>query len=699
MQNYDMKRLFEPKSICIVGANEKKGYAGRLIRNLQINEYQGNIYPVNPNHSEVLGLKCYPSVSAVGEKIDLAVVVVKARFVLETLKECGECGVGGVLIITAGFREVDPVLGGEQEAEMKRIADQYGMPMIGPNCIGFASIFHSMWSCSISGLPKNPLPKGSAALISQSGAAGFGPILNIARDHQVGLKYMVSTGNEAVLNMCDYLEYFLADPEIRSVSMLIEGLKDTKRFIRLAEKAKKAGKTIIVIKSGESEVGQRAAKSHTASMTGDIALFNAMCRQYGIIKADDYEELVELARMAQNPNALKGRKICVVSHSGGIGGCTGDRLGKQGFDVPVFTEATRNHIDEYLKGFGSPSNPLDLTGQMRSPNLPDILLTVEKNEEIDAFVIASHGSDERFDNVISAIRQVRHPVYFCWTGSMFQEEGIRKLTALDIPFTLSIDKMAIMLNKLVQAFESQKDAAGTAEEEQGECAAVALPVSEGIISELEAKKILSSAGISVPERWELQSEADVVKAAAELKGRKAVMKIVSGTITHKTDVGGVLLGLRTEEELKEGFRKLQELQKNLPGIESFMLEEMCGEGLDLVLGIREDESFGSVLMLGLGGIYTELFRMISLRLIPARREDIEHAIDEIPGLSKLLSGFRGHIGYDRKALVDAVYGIAEVVQKSEGRISLVEINPLRILTPGQGVVALDCVMELKGGLE
>ncbi len=691
-KTYSLERLLCPRSIAVIGANEKTSYAGKTLRNLIGNEFPGSIYPVNPTHSEVFGMKCYPSVTAIGEKVDLAIIIVKAHLVVDTIRECIDCGVGGILVITAGFRELDPVHGAEREAEIRALAEQSGVPVVGPNCIGFANIYNDMWACGISELPKHPLPKGNAAIISQSGAAGFGPLLSIARDRKIGLKYIISTGNESVLNICDYLEYCLDDPDIRAVSMLIEGLKDTERFMELARKARRLGKTLVVIKSGESEVGQRAAKSHTASMTGNMALFNAMTKQFGIIKADDYEELVVLAGMAQQENALKTRRVCVVSHSGGVSGCTGNQLGKRGFEVPVFSQETREHIDTYLKGFGSPNNPLDLTGQMRSPNLPDILLTAEKNEGVGAFVISSHGSGERFENILNAIRQVRVPVYFCWTGSMNSTESIGKLLDLNVPLSFSIQKMAVMLDKMVTSFESR----ASVEETGAVQTAAVLPDRCGMLNEPDAKQILENAGVAVPRRWMIDRREELPGIWGQVpEGKKCVLKIVSKTIIHKTDIGGVKLKIGSLEELEKAYDELAALREQNNEISGFVLEEMCEDGLDLVAGIRRDEQFGPVLMLGIGGIYTELFKLISIRILPMGRNEIESMIDEVPGLKSLLSGYRGHCGYDREALVSAVVALSDLVASAKDRVTLLEINPLRVLDKGKGVCALDCVAELK----
>ncbi len=691
MNTYSLDRLLHPKTIALVGANEKNAYAGKILRNLINLDYAGRIYPVNPNYQTVFGLPCYPNLQAIPDTIDLAIIVIKANLVVDTARQCGELGVGGLLIITAGFRELDPVEGAARERQLLEIAQQYGMPMIGPNCIGFANVYDNLWPCGISDLPKRPLPCGNTAIISQSGAAGFGPLLSVARDRKIGVKYIITSGNESVLNMCDYLEYCLADPDIRSVALLIEGFRDSRRFIEMAKLAKSLGKALIVLKSGESEVGQRAAKSHTASMTGNMAVFNAMARQYGVIKAEDYDELIELARMTQHENSLRSKRVCVVSHSGGISGFTGDQLGKHGFDVPVFSEETRSHIDRYLKGFGSPNNPLDLTGQMRSENITDILLTAEKNEDIHAFVISSHGGGASFENVLNAIRAVKLPVYFNWTGSMYDSEGINKLLEMDIPVSFSIEKTARMLSKLVEANNAPLPG------EEAACVPAAeLPEKTGFLSEPEAKALLAQIGVPVPRSWPVDDEASLLAAWDEFpEGGKGVLKIVSDTILHKTDLGGVVLGIDSLEALRAAYARLEELRKSNDEISGFVLEEMCGDGLDMIVGIRQDEQYGPTLVLGLGGIYTELFKMISIRLVPVDRHSVEAAIDEIPGLPKLLAGYRGHGGYDREALVDAIGRLSDLVAASKGAVSLLEINPMRVMDRGQGVRALDCVMEIK----
>jgi acetyltransferase len=294
-----IKKLLNPKSVAVIGANDKNSYAGRFIRNVQNNGYKGILYGINPKRDKVLGIQCYGSIKDVPGKIDLAVVIINARYVEDVVKECVDADVGSILIITAGFSEVDNTLGKEKERNIKKIASEKGIRVLGPNCIGFANVLNNFWGCTISTLGIDPLNSGNAALVSQSGAAGFGSLLTSAKDRNIGFKYIVTTGNEADLGVIEMVDIMLDDEDIKSIAMLIEGIKDIDYFIKMIKKAKKKDKSLSVLKIGESEVGSRAAASHTASMTGDIEVFNSLIRQYGILKADDYNELVELVKMTQ----------------------------------------------------------------------------------------------------------------------------------------------------------------------------------------------------------------------------------------------------------------------------------------------------------------------------------------------------------------------------------------------------------------
>lgn len=688
MNTDSIRRLLNPCSVAIIGANDKGGYGGRTMRNAMSRTYAGKLYPVNPSRDEVLGLRCYPNISAIGEPVDLAIVIVKAPLVVQTVRECAKCGVGGVLIITAGFRESDKVNGPVWEAQLKEIAAVSGMRIVGPNCLGLANTELDLWSCALSTLPQVPIASGRSALISQSGATGFGPLLCTAMDRNVGCKYIITTGNEADLTMCDYIEYMLLDGDIDSIGVLIEGLKETERFKELARRAWKLGKTIVALKMGESDVGSRAAASHTASLTGSMEVFNALAKQCGVIKAQDYDELIELMKLGAMPKKLRGNRMAAFAGSGGISGFLGDLLAKNGFEIPVVTQQTQDEINVYLKGFGSPRNPMDLTMHMRQPYLTDILQSIEKHNEIDGYAIATNGSAEAMTNVVRAGESLDKPVYFIWMGNLDDHAGLDVIRAAGWPISFSIRTFTSCLKKL---YERHCD---------GEAAADGPALGDGyapgFLNEAEAKELVSVHGVPIPEHVLAEPGAGVERLLDFGSGRRYVGKVVSRNILHKSDIGGVIVGVGTPEEAREACVKLRAAgERSGETLEGVMFEEMAPDGLDVVVGIRRDDAFGPVLMVGLGGIYTELFKMVSIRTLPVSAGEIDRMLDEIPGLGKMLAGYRGQPAMDRRALVEAIKTVSDLASANARRVKLLEINPLRVFEDGKGVCALDCVIELE----
>ena len=687
-----LEQMLNPRSIAIIGASDKPGYGSRFYNNIMKNHYSGEVFLINPRREELFGTKCYPSILAVEGHVDLAVIIIKAQFVEQAVRECAEKGVGSVLIITAGFGEADPVEGKAAEKRMAQIAKESGMRIIGPNCIGLANVKDSVWACSMSTLKEDPLPKGHTAIVSQSGATGFGPLLTTACDHALGMKYIVTTGNEMDVDLCEMVDFMLDDEEIRSVAAYIEGIKNGDRLIKIAKKAKSLGKTIILQKIGESAVGSRAAASHTASLTGDMTVFNAVVKQYGMLKASDYDELVEMLNITQMKTKLKGKRLAVLSHSGGVSGFLGDQMGKHGFEIPILKKETQEKIDEFLKGFGSAKNPLDLSSHIRKPQIVDIVSAVEENEDVDGYVFATHGDVIAIENVVRAARSVKDkPVYFVWTGSVY-DEGLAYLKQQEFPISFSIVKFGNILSKVYEANNTCVN-----EITLPKTVAFETGAASGYVNEAEAKQALVSAGVPVPVHYEITDSAQLQEILSGIDiNKKYVMKIISDTIIHKSDIGGVLLNIQGKEEILAAYEKLNAIrQARQDEIRGILIEEMCMDGLDLVLGIRSDGQFGQVIMLGLGGIYTELFKLVSCRVLPVNKADILSMIKEIGGLNKLMAGYRGAAGYDTEAFVDTVERVSAFAYENRDKLDLVEINPIRVMPGKGGVYALDCVIKAK----
>lgn len=696
-----LTRMLQPKSVAVIGASEKANYGGRLMGNLIKQGYAGAIYPVNPGSSDIFGYRCYGSLTDIQEEIDLAVVIVKAELTEAMLRQCEEKRVGSVLIISAGFREQGTPEGAARELMLREWSERTGIPVCGPNCLGIGSSASRLWAASASSIGEDLLPSsGSVALLSHSGATAFGPLLNRGKDYGVSYRYIVSTGNETCVSMIGFADWMLDDPEVRVIGLFIEGIHDGPAFGRLADKALQLGKPIVALKIGESEVGRKAAASHTASLTGDRQVFEAFCRQKGVLLAKDYDEFLNLARCFDSGRELAGNRLAVLSHSGGIGGFVGDKLGSAGMEVPPLSQACRDRIDALLTGFGTSGNPLDLSGAMQSEHLVRIMDILESEEQLDGYVFATHGKPPFLERLGLIYGKLKKPLYLVWTGSQ-EDPALARARELGLPIFFLPDKLAVTLQRLRQ-FRAASER--PAYEDAGAAAAVEFEPLDvpkdaaGTLSEYDGKRLLRRIGIASPAGYYLErnGDLDALLRSVPFDGRKYAAKIVSRTITHKSDRGGVALRLG-EPETVAHFYENQVLRSSDAGsIDGMLLEEMIGEKVELILGSAMDPQFGPVVMVGLGGIYTELFRLVSWRVAPFDREEARRLLEEIQGLPSYLQGYRNTPKMDVEALLDTVSAFSHWVYRLRERVRSVEINPLAVLPEGQGVCALDCVITLSG---
>lgn len=694
-----LERMLVPRSIAVIGASEKAGYGGRMMKNLITHSYKGKLYPINPNYERIFGWRAYPSLDQVESDIDLAIIIVKAEKVPQILKQCEQKRVGSVLIISAGFREMGSNEGVSREHQIREWAKRTGIPVCGPNCLGIYSQPMSMWATSASTIGENPVSDASIGLISHSGATAFGPLLQRGNDFGVSFRYMISTGNEADRSMIDFADAMLEDSEISSVALFIEGIKDGERFIQLSEKALKLGKPLIVMKVGESEVGKRAAESHTASMTGDQEVFKALCTQKGIMLANDYDELLYLAMCFERKKRPSGKRFAVISHSGGIGGFIGDKMGAAGITIPPLQLETRKKVKPLIKGFGSSQNPLDLSGTMQTDRLVSIFQILEDDESFDGYVFATHGTVPFVERLKRIDQSTDKPVYVMWTGSQ-SSPLLKEVRACSIPTFLSGDKMAITLARILRYMKKAKNASRVKKESssfrhQNIASLLHSFGNHSTLNEFEGKSFLRSIGIATPRSHFFASREEIIFASGtvDFSHCSYAAKIVSRSITHKSDLGCVALNVSSLEEVLHFYdEKVQQFPAG--HIEGLLLEEMVHDKIELILGSSFDEQFGPVIMVGLGGVFTELFRMVTWRIAPVNASEAEEMIYEIKGLRPYLEGARGNKRRDIEKLIDTIVRFSSVVYDGRNIISNVEINPLAVLPDDKGVVALDCVIHL-----
>jgi acetyltransferase len=629
--------------------------------------------------------------------VDLAAIVIPAPAVMQAVEQCARKEIRSIVIISAGFLERDGQVGAQRQQDLQRFAMENGLYVCGPNCLGLANLKENVQVNCTPGIA-DALPRhGPIGVVSQSGATAFGPILCKARDRGTGLKYIVSTGNEAGLEAADFIRFMLEDPEIRVIIAFIEGFKNGDKLKAAVDLALERRKPIIMMKMGRSEAGGRAALTHTASIAGSFKVYDGFFRQKGVIRVDDYDELCEVSKAFAKGRFPEGDRIGIISHSGGICTFLTDECDSAGFEVPCLSEETTARIDEILKGFGGCQNPLDLTGATRGPHFPEILDRVLNDPNLDSAILMTRGDRNFVEKVIAADQMTHKPFFFTWTHSEFEASGLPALRGSDIPTFISPVKCVKALKHLR---DYRRKVMGAHAEPES-------PFSDADIDEIrveldrrrgsalpegESRKILSL--LSLPFcPSECCLSVDEAQECAERFGYPVVLKMDSDQVLHKTECNGVILDIRCEADLQTSYAQLTAASRNFETpvtLNSIMVQKMVRGGIELLLGTTQDPVLGPTLMLGWGGIYVEAMGMSAIRVCPITPNEADEMIREIPGLVKILAGTRGGPPLDTQALVELMVRVSHLASALEDRVSSMDFNPIRVLPRGEGVMLLDC---------
>jgi acetyltransferase len=698
-----IERMLKPRSIAVVGASSKGGYGARLLNAVLRSKDRVKVYPVNPNYDELGGVKAYRSLAELPEAPDLVGIVVPYSRVLDVLRECHEKRAGAGVIISAGFAERGTEAGLELQAQVAAFAKQTDFRFTGPNCLGLANVRDNIWatasSRTLGGLT------GHIALVCQSGATAFGPFLLRAVDSGIGLSHIISTGNEIDLDFSDFARYLVDDPETRVIAGFVEGFKDVRKFIAVAELAAQRGKPIVLIKIGRSESGAQAARSHTAALTGPDSLYEALFAQYGVIRVRDYDELLEISQLLANSRRPQKRGIAVVSHSGGISSLTADMLGEAGLELPPLTARARDGINGILKDFGWAANPADVTGFARRDEFVQIMDYLIEEPEIGTLVIASAGAGSQVDHVIALRERTEKNVAFFWTSSRSDTATLPKLKASNIPIFYSPVNLARGLKALFGYYQwRERKLAGHAtgapsleERQQRAVAAVlAARTRRSKLSERESREIIASWGIPVAREAAAKTASEAAEAAERL-GYPVVLKIDSRDIPHKTEAGGVRVGLRNGGEVRSAFEEItRNARSHAPSaaIDGVLVQEMVSAGVEVIVGVKSDAQLGPMLLFGSGGIHVEVYDDVILRHCPVDMAGALEMISHTKGV-KLLGGHRGKPPADIDALADALVRVSHFALAVAEPLAELDLNPLIVLPRGQGVKAVDALLVLK----
>ena len=701
-QMRSIHKMLNPRSIAVVGASPKGGYGGRLLNAVLKAKDRVRIYPVNPNYDEIAETKCYRSIAELPEAPDLVGIVVPYDQVLPVLKECHAKQAGSAIVISAGFAERGSAARLDLQKEVGAYAKQSGVRITGPNCLGLANVRDNIWatasSRTLGGLT------GHIALVCQSGATAFGPFLLRAVDAGIGLSHIISTGNETDLDFADFARYLIDDENTRVIAGFVEGFKDVQKFIAVAKLAAERGKPIVLIKIGRSASGAAAARSHTAALTGADALYEAAFRQYGVIRVQDYDELLEVSQLLANCKKPPHRGISVVSHSGGISSLTADMLGLAGLDLPPLTPRARDGINDILKDFGWAANPADVTGFARGEHFPKIMDYMIGEPAVGTLVIASAGAGNQVEQVVAQRDKSEKGVVFFWTASRGDKATLPKLKASNIPIFYSPEKLARGLKFLIDyhAWRDQRAADGSAEVPAPDAAQKKVvthlsTVGRTTLSESESKQAIAAWGVAAP-REILAPSAAAATDAAKTIGYPVVMKVDSPDIPHKTEAGVVRLDLRNADDVQAAYAELMSnAAKHAPSakINGAVIQEMVAGGIEVIVGVSYDAQLGPMLLFGTGGVMVEVYNDVALRHCPITRGEAFAMIDEVKG-AKLLRGFRGKPAADVDALADTLVNVSHLALHLEGRLAELDINPLMVLPQGRGVKAVDALVVLRG---
>jgi acetyl coenzyme A synthetase (ADP forming)-like protein len=700
-----LQSFFTPSSVAVIGAStnpDKLGYA--VLDNLVNGGFLADgrtVYPINPKADEILGLKAYADVNQVLEDIDLAVVVIPYPVVPDAIRTCGEKGIPSVIVISAGFREAG-MDGLEREQELLQIAKEYNIRLIGPNCLGVIDTITPMNASFSAGMP----PKGPMDFMSQSGALGTA-ILDWAQAGRLGLSKFVSLGNKADVNEIDLLAAWADDPGSRVILSYIEGLPDGGEFIRVARRVSK-GKPVVALKSGVTQAGSRAVSSHTGSLAGSEQAYEAAFRQAGVIRANSLQDLFDYALAFGYLPPLKGDRIAIVTNAGGPGILATDALERAGLALARFEPECIRALEKFLPDAASAANPVDVLGDARADRYQFALKQVVADPGVDAvLVILTPQAMTEIEATASVIAEVKQevdiPVLACFMGEARVEAGTVVLDRSKIPNFGFPERAAMVYKAMSQYRRYQAEPLPEYESFEVDRGTVRNVIdkvlSEGrvTIGDAEAREILIAYGLQIPASKLAGTPEEAVEIASEM-GYPVVLKVASPDILHKTDVGGVKVGLQDAEAVRDAFDLITyRSQRYLPEARLWgcLVQKMVPAGLEVLIGMNRDPQFGPLVTFGLGGIYVEILKDVAFRIAPFSQREAEDMIKEIRA-NALLEGVRGDPPTDKAALIDTLLRIGQLVLDFPEIVEL-DINPFMLYRDGQGGIAIDMrlILEVK----
>jgi acetyl coenzyme A synthetase (ADP forming)-like protein len=701
--------VLRPKSVAVVGASRRESSIGwQILDNLLKHGFNGPIYPVNPHAEAIHSVPAYPSVSAIPGPVDLAVIVVPKEHVLPVVRESVEAGVQGFVVISAGFREVRGD-GEERERQLLEIVRARGIRMVGPNCMGVLNTEEQV-RMNATFAPASP-PSGNVAFMSQSGAMGLS-ILDYAESLGIGISMFVSSGNKADVSGNDLIEYWRDDPGTSLILLYIESFGNPRRFVEIAREVT-LDKPICVVKSGRTVAGARAAASHTGALAQTDLATDAILKQAGAFRAQTVEELFDLAAAFSNQPLPKGKRVAIVTNAGGPGILLADACDAQGLEVTSLEPETESCLRQMLPEEASVKNPVDMIASATARSYEHALDCVLKDPNVDAAIasfvppLGIHTEDIARALVHANALHQDKPLLAVLMGQQGLPAGLTTLHEAKIPGYLFPESAARALAAMWRQYERKSRPVGTipkfdADDERVQRAIeVTRSSGELKLSEADTLSVLEAYGIPVTP-WRLvtggreRELCEAAPAAAESLGFPVAIKLVSPDIIHKTDFGAVVLDVGHADDLQDAIRTMLAKVKThfdgkLPRIQGVLIQRMAPKGREIIIGLTRMPRVGPMVMFGLGGIYVEALRDVSLRMSPITDADAHAMISEVK-MRPLLEGFRGRAPRDKRALTDALLRVSQLAERHPD-IAEMDINPLISLE--EGAVAVDARIQLE----
>ena len=697
-----LKNFFEPKSVVVLGASATPGKVGYdVLKNLIKSNYRGKIFPVNPKASEIQGLRAYPGILDINEDIDLLIYIIPPRFILKTLDDCKKKNIDSIIVISAGFKETGSA-GAKIEREVLIKAKEMNIRILGPNCLGLIDTSSRLNATFAPGMPS----EGNIAFFSQSGALCIA-ILDWALGEGIGFSKFISLGNKSDLGEIDFLKYLADDESTKVILGYLEGIEDGKAFMRVAREVSKK-KPVIITKSGGTSAGAKAASSHTGSLAGSERSIKAAFHQAGIIRADTVNDLFNYALAFACQPISRGSRIAILTNSGGPGIMAADAIEQYELNLASFSRETQEQLRSSLPTIASIYNPVDIIGDadadryhksleliINDPNVEGVLVILTPTAVIDV-----QGAAEK---VASLSSKNGKPVLASFMGKVSVEKGIKVLQRKKVP-NYSYPESAIKVFRIMSDYQNWLNAPDSSyqtfkvrQKKVGTIFAKARENNLLNLGEQEAREVISSYGFKVPKSILALTSREAILAAEQI-GYPLVMKIVSPDILHKTDVGGVKVGIENAHQVEDAFFEITSKSRQYLSSATILgvsIQEMVAGGKEVILGVTKDPQFGPLIMFGLGGIYVEVLKDVSFRIAPLSVKDADEMIREIHSFP-LLKGVRGEQPTDLAALIEYVLRLSQLVTDFPDIVEL-DINPLIVKAEGEGAFAADARITLEEG--